>query len=519
MIFLTGFMGSGKTTVGRKLAALLSRPFVDIDDLVAESGGTTVSDIFCYAGEAAFRFLEKEQLSAIAAKGDAYVVATGGGVPTSPYNRSVMKSCGIIVYLKARFETLQGRVQSGTDRPLWNEYARRLYEERCSTYEEADLVIDTDGKTPDDVAGEICSAIAGRNEPVPVILDSGAYPIYLGKGIFRDITSVIARHTRPEGIFVMVDGNVLRRHRDIITDSLAGTVHHIMEIPPGEGSKSGVFLQKVLEEMFSVRVNRDWLCLAIGGGVTGDLAGFASSIFMRGIPVAHVATTLLAQVDSAIGGKTAINNEFGKNLVGTFHQPLFVVSDVDFLSTLEEGQVKSALAEVIKYGIIMDAGLFGYMENTTTYDYTLIARRCSRNKARIVKADEKEGGLRRILNFGHTLGHAIERASDYRVFHGQAVAMGMMFSAWVSHWLGLLGKNDLKRIHSLIRRERIIPSDIKLPEVDSLAELLFVDKKASGSGIYFVLTPSIGNVTVKKLTDSKILEAYKGFFHGFEKGF
>ena len=143
---------------------------------------------------------------------------------------------------------------------------------------------------------------------------------------------------------------------------------------------------------------------------------------------------------------------------------------------------------------------------------------CSRDKARIVSADEREGDLRRILNFGHTLGHAIERITGYTVFHGQAVAAGMLFGAWVSCQLGLLTRKDLTRIQDLIRREHIIPDGIELPRIEKLAELISRDKKATGDGIYFVLTPSIGNVTVKKLTDSQVLDAYKGFLHGFEEG-
>ena len=515
MIFLTGFMGSGKTTVGKELSSLLNRPFADLDERIQSMSGCTIPEIFEHAGEKAFRFLEKEALMTISRSPGKYVVATGGGLPVNSFNRALMKSCGVIVHLRAPYATLKQRIPDPSGRPVWDDHAVELFAARKAVYEDADIIIDTDEKTPHDVAEEICSKISGYREPVPVLLPDSAYPAYIGKGIFPDIQSLIARHIKPDGIFVLIDENVLKIHREIITKALQGSSCHIMEVPSGEESKSAAFLQTILTKMFSLRMNRDWLCVAIGGGVTGDLAGFAASVFMRGIPVVHVATTLLAQVDSAIGGKTAINNAFGKNLVGTFHQPLFVLSDVMFVKTLKDVQLKNAMAEVIKYGIIMDAELFEYVEKGHSLDYVRLAGMCSRDKARIVSKDEREGDLRRILNFGHTLGHAIEQITDYTVYHGQAVAMGMLFASWLSHKLGLLGAEYLKRIRELILIEDIVPDKIGLPGADELAGFIAMDKKAAGRGIYFVLTPSIGDATVKKLTDSEVLDAYKEFLHGF----
>ena len=363
MIFLTGFMGSGKTTVGKILSSLSGRPFVDLDELICSTSGCSIPEIFACAGEQAFRVLENEALRTIAGSEEAYVIATGGGLPVSAFNRSLMKSCGILIHLRATYETLKQRIPEPSGRPLWDDHASRLFEARKAAYEDADIIIDTDEKTPHDVAREIRSKISDCYEPIPVLLSERAYPIYIGKDIFKDMLSLIKRRCSPGGIFVLADANVLRIHRDMITEALQGASYHIMEVPSGEESKSDAFLRTVLAEMFSLKMNRDWICIGIGGGVTGDLAGFAASIFMRGIPVVHVATTLLAQVDSAIGGKTAINNDYGKNLVGTFHQPLFVLSDVNFLNTLDEMHIKSALAEVIKYGIIMDAELFDYIES------------------------------------------------------------------------------------------------------------------------------------------------------------
>jgi 3-dehydroquinate synthase len=310
---------------------------------------------------------------------------------------------------------------------------------------------------------------------------------------------------------VLVDEQVLMNYAKLIRSSLTGLKHHIITIPSGESSKSFPSLIKVLEEMFSAQANRQWLCLAIGGGVTGDLAAFASSIFMRGIPVVQIPTTLLAQVDSSIGGKTAIDIKHGKNLVGTFHQPLFVLSDIEFLSTLEPSHIQDAMAEVIKYGIIMDKDLFDELETTNTPDYEKIVALCVRDKAFVVSRDEREGGLRRILNFGHTLGHAIELSQHYKTSHGRAVAAGMFFASWLSHELGLIEVKEMERIFRLIKKWTYSLQEIQYPQADEISSSITMDKKGIQDGIHFVLTPSIGDAIVKKLTGSQILGAYGRF--------
>ncbi|MEA3224265.1 MAG: 3-dehydroquinate synthase, partial [Thermodesulfobacteriota bacterium] len=304
----------------------------------------------------------------------------------------------------------------------------------------------------------------------------------------------------------------------IIKDALKGVQYHITIVPAGEGSKTASFLGKVIDQMLELPVNRGWACMAIGGGVVCDLAGFAASIVMRGIPVIQVPTTLLAQVDAGIGGKTGINHELGKNLIGTFYQPVFVLCDVRFLETLEDDVLKSALAEVVKYGIIMDKDLFSYLESKGTHDYKEIVRMCVKDKAYVVAMDEKEAGLRRILNFGHTIGHAVEKARGFTILHGQAVAMGILFASWFSYDMGLLDKESLKRIENLMRGLDLAGPDISFPEPSCLEDILIMDKKAYEKGIGFVLTPGIGDAIVKKLSIPNILDAYGRFVHGYKEG-
>jgi 3-dehydroquinate synthase len=353
--------------------------------------------------------------------------------------------------------------------------------------------------------------------PLPVLVPGQPYPVYIGKGIFRNLGKYLARHGKPEGFFVLVDENVDKHHGSAVGRAFRGLRHAAMTVPSGEGSKSFPFLQQVLERMFAARANRQWTCVAVGGGVTGDLAAFVSSIFMRGIPVVQVPTTLLAQVDSSIGGKTGIDVSQGKNLVGTFHQPQFVLSDVEFLETLDQEQIDCAFAEVIKYGVIMDRELFEYLEKMKKPDFGQIVSKCSADKASVVTGDEKEEGLRRILNFGHTLGHALEHASGYTMNHGLAVGAGMVFAARLSAELGLLQKKDLKRIEALVDRLVLKKTRPVFPSARKIKEGMELDKKGTEEGVHFVLTQGIGDVTVKKLSTSQILDAYERFVDKDEK--
>lgn len=511
VIFLTGFMGSGKTTVGRRLAERLGCDFVDLDERVRTAAGHSIRDIFENAGERAFRVLEREALVEVARTCRDAVVATGGGTPVDPANRSVMKAAGTIVYLKANYETLASRVSRDTARPLWNDAARDLMESRQSAYSDADMVIETDGLALAEVVEAVVQK-AGEIVPhIGVMVPSSPYPVYAGQGIVKNLRRLISRHIRPEGLFVVVDERVMDLYEPLLRSSLTTTPGAFMSVPSGEASKSFGCLEQVLEAMAQARVNRQWVCVAVGGGVTGDLAAFASSVYMRGIPVVHVPTTLLAQVDSSIGGKTGVDLPSGKNLAGTFHQPLLVVSDTAFLSTLGADLVRDAMAEVVKYAIIMDAPLFDYLETTGDPDFTRIVAMCASDKAQVVSEDEREGGLRRILNFGHTLGHAIEHASGYTMNHGRAVAMGMYFSLWLSQRLELIDPKTALRMEKVVERWTYPRHECVYPAPYEIEQALEVDKKSTLEGIQFVLTQGIGAVTVRKLSFSQILGAYGRF--------
>ncbi len=515
MIYLTGFMGSGKSTVGRRLARAMDLPFVDLDSEICKRAGSSIPEIFQAAGEEAFRYLERQSLRELVLAGEEAVVATGGGLPVDPANRRLMKASGYTVYLRAEFETLKARVPADSGRPNWRDDAQQLFESRQSAYADCDFIIDTDGLEHDAVVELVMQRCGALDMPVPVLTGDKPYPVYIAK--IDRIAELIARHSQPDGLFVLVDENVKRLHSSRIDAALDGLRQVEMVVPSGEASKSYAFLEQVLDRMLAEKMNRNWVVVAIGGGVTGDLAGFAASVFMRGIPVVQVPTTLLAQVDSSIGGKTAINTARGKNLVGSFHQPLLVLSDVDFLQSLGRAEFAGSMAEIVKYGIIMDRPLMEYLEQHQNYDYARLVRLCSLDKAYVVARDEKEGGLRRILNFGHTLGHAVEKSFDYKIHHGLGVAVGMLFATWLSCDLGLLAKKEMIRIIGLIRRLEMIPASLELPGPAVLADAMALDKKSSAAGIHFILSDGVGSAFDRNITSGELLEAYTRFSDGYKE--
>jgi shikimate kinase / 3-dehydroquinate synthase len=516
MIFLTGFMGAGKTTIGGELAKITGLPFIDLDEEIVLKTGCTIPYIFKYAGEKAFRKIERDVLSDIAEKGDG-IIATGGGAPVNPLNRLVMKASGMIVNLTASLETHKKRVGKDSNRPNWNEGVEDLFKARQAAYSDADLIIDTDDLNVKKSARKIKEFIGAFPGSVPVLIENHPYPVYIGRGILEKFGMLIKRHLEPEGLFCLVDENVNRLYKKKISMSVSGFRHIIMEVPEGEGSKSQEFLDRVLSRMLRSGMNRQWACIAIGGGVTGDLSGFAAGVFMRGIPIVQVPTTLLSQIDAGIGGKTGINHELGKNLIGMFKQPEFVLCDPVFHETLDDEDFSGGMGEVIKYGIVMDRPLFEGLEKESLGIETVL-RMCCRDKAYVVARDEMEGSLRRVLNFGHTLAHAIERYYDYNIHHGEAVAMGIKFASFLSGELGLMKSKDISRVQRLIDKYGMISGRHELPPAGRIGRAMALDKKSASGGIHYVLAKGIGDFEIRKLKLDFILDAYKRYMNGCKKG-
>ena len=347
-----------------------------------------------------------------------------------------------------------------------------------------------------------------------VELGPNSHPVFVGVGILDNLGE-LARGAGliPGRAALITDRNIAPLYADRTRKSLsaAGFDAAIVEIAPGEASKSLATYERMLDAMAEAGLDRRSTVFALGGGVVGDLAGFAAATYMRGIAVVQVPTSVVAQVDSALGGKTGVDHRRAKNLIGAFHHPRLVLADVATLKTLPEREFREGLAEVIKYGAIMDAAMFAALEADLpsilardTAKLEDIIEQSLRCKASVVSQDEREGNLRKVLNFGHTVGHAIEAAGDYsRFLHGEAVAIGMVVATGLSRIHAGLPESDAKRLLRLIEQAGL-PARMPDWRNERFSKALELDKKRAGDGIDFVLISAIGHTLIKKLTLKEI---------------
>jgi len=350
-------------------------------------------------------------------------------------------------------------------------------------------------------------------ETIRVNLGNRAYDIHVGSALLGRIGELIQALKLGRHLGLVTHPALATDYGPIVVDSLREAGHEValLTVPPGEESKSLDQAGRLWRELVRLRLDRGSAILALGGGVIGDLAGFVAATLYRGIPFVNLPTTLLAQVDSSVGGKTGVNLPEGKNLVGAFHQPCLVVADVLTLRTLPEPEFRSGLAEVVKHGMIADAAFFESLERQADRILArdpdalqkIVARSCA-IKARVVEADEREAGLRAMLNFGHTVGHAIEAALGYgAVTHGEAVAHGMVVATALSVLRGICPEEDARRLQELLGRFGLL--DAPLPPPESLETYMVSDKKARDGVLQFVLTRGVGSVTFAPVLDREEL--------------
>jgi len=350
-------------------------------------------------------------------------------------------------------------------------------------------------------------------QPLRVTLGDRAYPIHIGAGLLDDV-NMYAPYVASRSVAVITNKVVaplyLERARRALEQ--AGARVFPVLIDDGEAAKDWASLDRVVDALLAARCGRDAIVVALGGGVVGDLAGFAAAVYQRGIAFIQVPTTLLAQVDSSVGGKTAINHARGKNMVGAFHQPLAVVADVATLDTLPDRELRAGLAEVIKHGFILDPQFVAWLEadldKLLRRDRAALGhavRRSCELKAQVVAADERETGLRAILNFGHTFGHAIEAGLGYgKWLHGEAVATGMVMASELSARAGMLSREDAERVRRLIARAGLPVQGPNLG-IDRYLELMQVDKKASGGKVRFILLDGVGRAALRGDLDENLV--------------
>jgi shikimate kinase/3-dehydroquinate synthase len=538
-VVLTGFMGTGKTAVGREVARRLGRRFVDMDAEIEARAGKPIPRIFAEDGEAAFRRMEAALCGELSTRPSPrplerplgfqktlrvsmLVIATGGGALVDPANRALMMGSGTVVCLTCAVDEILRRVNDGgdPDRPLLDVADRRaeierLLEVRREAYQSIPWQIDTTALSVDEVAArvvELANAVT-----LSVRHPGGEYPIHIGNGLLAHVGGALRATGVPEGTSIAVVSNpvvapLYGAQADASLRS-AGLQPFACSIPDGEQHKTLATVATLYDQFLAGGLDRSGTVLSLGGGVTGDVAGFAAATFMRGVRFAQVPTTLLAMVDASVGAKTGVDLPQGKNLVGAFKQPVLVVVDPTVLATLPVEEIRSGMAEVIKHGVISAPALFAELESSPPpspisnlhspfsipHSLFLISTsqiaRSLHVKIAVVEEDPFEGDRRAVLNLGHTVGHALERLSGFTLRHGEAVGIGMVAAAHIAAELRRAAPALAGRIAEVLSAWGL---PVRCPsfDADAIWEAMAHDKKRRGRSLRWVLPRAIGQVEI-----------------------
>ena len=518
-IILTGFMGTGKSSVGRAVAARLGRPFLDMDAEIEARAGKTISALFAEEGEGAFRRMEADlcrELSAQQASAPAPVIATGGGtLVNAAYgadNRRRLMASGPLFCLTGDIDALLQRLAPAQDRPLLDVDDRRaeaeaLLARRREAYATLPRQIDTTDLTVDQIADRVIEG--ARSILLPVNTPTGRYPIHIGPGLLAHLGTLV-RETLPAArqgsmqVAVVTNPTVAGLYLAPVLESLerAGLAPLPCSMPDGEAFKTLETLAGLYDQFVAGGLDRSGAVLALGGGVTCDVAGFAAATYMRGLPVLQAPTTLLAMVDASVGGKTAVDRPQGKNLVGAFAQPALVAIDTDVLGTLPPAERASGMAELIKHGVLADAELLEELERSapTPGTWPRWIARSLQCKIDVVEEDPYERGRRAVLNLGHTAGHALEQVSGYRLRHGEGVSIGMLVAARIAVALGRAEAGLPERIARALAVHGLpvdcLPSVGPPVQAEAVWEAMGRDKKKRGAQLRWVLPRGIGEVKI-----------------------
>jgi shikimate kinase/3-dehydroquinate synthase len=507
-IVLTGFMGTGKTSVGHTVAERLGYEFVDMDSMIEARAGKPIARIFAEDGELAFRQMEVALCGELCAR-EGLAIATGGGALVNPNNRARMMASGTVVCLTCSIDEILRRVDGNADRPLLAVADRRtqigrLLESRREAYAAIPWQIDTTALTIDQVADRVTEL--AHVITLPVHHSEGQYDIHIGNGVLKHIGGALRTIGIAGGSRVAVVANtvVAPLYAGQVEASLrsAGCAPFMCSIPTGEQHKTLATVASLYDQFLAGGLDRSGTVLALGGGVTGDMAGLAAATYMRGVRFVQAPTTLLAMVDASVGGKTGVDLPQGKNLVGAFKQPALVLIDPTVLATLPTDEFRSGMAEMIKHSVIGDAELFAELESgqgdkeiRRQGDWGDWIAQALQIKIATVEQDPFEQGRRAVLNLGHTVGHALEKLSDFSLRHGEAVSIGMVTATRIAVDLG-------RADASLVDRVEMVLAAWKLPvrcppfDADAILAAMIHDKKKQGHGLRWVLPRAIGQVEI-----------------------
>ena len=513
-VVLVGLMGAGKSVIGRRLAARLRLPFRDSDAEIEAASGRSVPELFRDFGEPYFRAGERRVIRRLL-EGPPLVLATGGGAYMDPATRATIRQRATAIWLRAPLPLLLRRVALRRNRPLLAggnpaEVLQRLMLQRHPIYAEADIIVDCNDDMPDATTRRVAEALAGHRPPrrLPVQSGSARFEVVVGEGLLARAGALLAPVLPQKRVVVITDTTVEALHAPALLAGLAATgfATTVLSVPPGEASKSLAVFSDLAERLLATGPERQTAVLALGGGVVGDLAGFAAAVALRGLPFVQIPTTLLAQVDSGVGGKTGINSVQGKNLLGAFHQPRMVIADTAALATLPPREKRAGYAEIVKAGLIGDRSFYAWCEahgaGVVGEDRDLqaeaVLRACA-FKAAVVGDDEREerpSDGRALLNLGHTFGHAIEAECGYgAVLHGEAVAIGLGLAFRLSAALGHCDPALAPRIEAHLSGLGL-PSELGMLNrrfsVARLMDRMRRDKKMRDGTLHFVLARDIG---------------------------
>jgi len=519
-LIVNGFMASGKSSVGKRVAELTGRPFVDLDSRIEARFGAAVSRIFAEQGEAAFRAAEREELLAVlTGPGEAPVVAVGGGCLVRRELRLLALDQAVVVALQVTPDEVVARVGSDNSRPNLagdtRSRAEELLELRADAYHEAHARIETRGQSTHDVALKVLAV--WKRDPIGVASGEASYAVDVGSGVGP--AQLLAACEPSTAILLISDGNVAPLHARPLEELFEGAKKKLarLDFVPGEQHKTLASVQQALEVALAAGLDRKSRLVALGGGVTTDMTGFTAASYMRGVNWVGLPTTLLAMVDASVGGKTGVDLGAAKNAVGAFWQPSAVMCDVDYLKTESERGYRSGLAEAVKTAIIGDPELFQILERETAgiaaRDSSLltdVVRRCIRVKARVVSADPREAGLRAVLNLGHTVGHAVEAQAGYeRLTHGEAVSLGLVAALRIGARLGHTPRDLADRTQRLLEALSL-PTAIEKEPLSAAADLIGHDKKRAGSRVNFVFAKGLDDVVIQPLDLAELRELTRG---------
>jgi shikimate kinase / 3-dehydroquinate synthase len=499
-IVLYGPLGVGKSTVGKTLAARLGREFVDSDPLIEARAGLTIPQVFAQQGEVAFREFESTICNELAARNN-LVIAPGGGALLNPANRAALEQNGLIICLRAAEDALLARMPH-TDRPLLaGDAAAKLHallEARQSLYDSFAVQLDTTRKSIPQVVDEIEALVAPRR--LQITAPGFEHEIALGYGLLENLPALLTQRNLTGTTLIVTDENIKAA---LPFFNQSGNTP-VVVLPAGEDHKNLATIARLYDAFLAHGLDRNSIVIAVGGGVIGDMVGFAAATYMRGIKWVNVPTTLLSMVDASLGGKTGVDLPQGKNLVGAFYPPSLIVSDPLTLQTLPRREWIGGMAEVIKHGLIDDTSLFEWIEAGHAFGSVDVLQQAISVKVRVVNEDPYEKGRRALLNVGHTIGHAVESASGFKLSHGESVAIGMVAEAKLAKRLEVAEAGLPERLARVCAQVGL-PVDARGMEPGHIRQLMSSDKKKAGKQLKFALPKRVGEAAYGIEADEAVL--------------